>query len=92
MFLTREVRYEKTLSSAIHHSSNVNLLQENVTPCCLTETEHISFATVTSTTLQLTNHDNLHPTKLRPPDSHLRDFIHRKSFAIPTCKGNTSDY
>jgi hypothetical protein len=28
------VHYEQTLSSALHHTSNVGLLQENVTPCC----------------------------------------------------------
>jgi len=29
-----QVHYEQTLSSAIHHTSNVSLLQENVKPCC----------------------------------------------------------
>jgi hypothetical protein len=29
-----KVHYQQTLSSAIHHTSNVRLLQENVTPSC----------------------------------------------------------
>ena len=29
-----QVHYEQTLSSAIHRTSKVSLLQENVTPCC----------------------------------------------------------
>jgi len=34
MFFNAKVHYEQTLSSAIHHTSNVSLLQENITPCC----------------------------------------------------------
>ena len=32
--VTHEVHYEQALSNAIHYTSNVNLLQASVEPCC----------------------------------------------------------
>ena len=50
--VTRSVHYELALTNAIHHTSDVSLLQASIKPCC-DLTEHISFAPVMFTVLEI---------------------------------------
>jgi hypothetical protein len=61
--------YEQTLSNAIHHTSNVNLLQEKVKPCC----DLLKQRTFHLLLLCLPHANSDHITTLsKPTDQYLR--------------------